>query len=122
MQDIEKVWTLLWLLFNHFFNQGYHIWRHIICQAWMDHLLIDNALVNFAQLLQANIILAEHVEKHDSKGVYIRLETVDTFLTPRGVLLRRSEPQSSHTRRQFAKDCGFLIHFSLDLGWVLLYL
>ena len=73
----------------------------------MNLFLVDNVLVNVAQLAQADVVFAEHVEKHDPERVDVRFEAVDALLAPRSVLLGRREAQSPHARRQFAEHCAF---------------
>ena len=69
--------------------------------------MIDDVIVDVAQLSQADIVFAEHVEKHDSERVDVRFEAVDALLAPRRVLLGRREAQSPHACRQLAEHCAF---------------
>ena len=69
--------------------------------------MIDDVIVDIAQLSQADIVFAEHVEKHDPKREDVRFEAVDALLDTRGILLGRCESQGSHACRQFAEHCAF---------------
>ena len=73
----------------------------------MHLFLVDNVLVNVAQLPQADVVFAEHVEEYDPERVDVRFEAVDALLAPHRVLLGRREAQSPHARRQLAEHCAF---------------
>ena len=77
-------------------------------------------LVYIAQLLKADIMLAKHIKQHDAQRVYVRFETIRALFSANCILLRRSEPQRSHSRRLIAKHHPVLIDLCLHLRRVLL--
>ena len=77
-------------------------------------------LVYIAQLLKADIMLAKHIKQHDAQRVYVRFETIRALFSANCILLRRSEPQRSHSRCLIAKHYTVLIDLCLHLRRVLL--
>ena len=89
----------------------------------MNLFLFYDTLMNVTQLLEANVVVSKHVEKHDSERVNIGLEIVGPLLTPLCKLLGCCKPQCAHICcHWFKKRRAVQIHFRFHLGRVLLYL
>lgn len=89
----------------------------------MNLFFFYDALMDVTQLLEANVVVSEHVEKDDTERVNIGLEIVGSLLAALCKLFRCRKAQRTHSSRHWlAKRRALQVHCRLHLCRVLLYL